>query len=561
MLLNGSRLTSKAVLAANFRYISRNSAIRKGQLWEKRVASRPPRRRPPPSLRSSEGTESHRNTRFQAGRVRIRDFPNRGDQFTSNLSDGAGLRRKSSTREEPENGKRRKERDERAMGRKDVSSSDTKSRGSVIETRRSSLRSRPTAVNDRGAEKEKRQEDHGRHRISRAFRPPSSEQTFERSRAGGTKDSGGRNDSRGAPPFSGRKLDDGWERGRRDEPPPSPFRLPFTTAASEFLYGHSSVTAALKSNRRWLQKLYIHPRANDELGSTSEIERLARNTKVSIRHVDDRWLPAMDKVAKDRPHNGLILEASPLPKPPVASLGTISLATRSIALNPVPHQSPEDVAINGSPNSIAFVSNERQPLVLFLDSILDPGNLGAIIRSAYFLGVDAVAISVRTCAPITPAAIKASAGAAEAMPILAVPGTADFLDGSLRNGWKVVAAVTPEEGGVSNRESARSFGLTIRRKIKGRNIQTTRFQDSNASSALRHPLIIAVGGEGTGLRGNIQKRAEYFVGIGPARDVDQVGVDSLNVSVAAALICQHFIAAPLYNVSREDDVKVKADLW
>jgi len=82
-----------------------------------------------------------------------------------------------------------------------------------------------------------------------------------------------------------------------------PFSLPYTTAASEFLYGHSAVVAALKANRRQLYKLYIHPRASDKSTSSPNIEYLSRSTKVRVIHVDDRWLPLLDKAAKGRPHN------------------------------------------------------------------------------------------------------------------------------------------------------------------------------------------------------------------------------------------------------------------
>jgi len=92
-----------------------------------------------------------------------------------------------------------------------------------------------------------------------------------------------------------------------------PFSLPYTTAASEFLYGHSAVVAALKANRRQLYKLYIHPRASDKPVNSPSIEHLSRSTKVRVIHVDDRWLPLLDKAAKGRPHN--VLQFEPQNKP------------------------------------------------------------------------------------------------------------------------------------------------------------------------------------------------------------------------------------------------------
>jgi 21S rRNA (GM2251-2'-O)-methyltransferase len=169
--------------------------------------------------------------------------------------------------------------------------------------------------------------------------------------------------------------------------------------------------------------------------------------------------------------------------------------------------------------------------------VLNPGNLGAIIRSAYFLGIDAMAISMRTCSPITPAALKASAGAAEAIQILAVNATAEFLDGSVKNGWKICAAVTPDvESPCKGNIGKGKPGVTVRLASK-----RTRLRNESDSWVGNHPLILVVGGEEVGLRENIRKRAHYFVDIRPGIDVSEVGVDSLNVSTAAALVCSHIL--------------------
>lgn len=169
--------------------------------------------------------------------------------------------------------------------------------------------------------------------------------------------------------------------------------------------------------------------------------------------------------------------------------------------------------------------------------MLNPGNLGAIIRSAYFLGIDALAICTRTCSPITPAALKASAGAAEAMQILAVNATAEFLDRSMKNGWKICAAVTPDAESPRKGNNGKGRpGVTVRLASK-----RARFHNESDLSVGNHPLILAIGGEEVGLRENIRKRAHYYVDVRPGIDVSEVGVDSLNVSTAAALVCSHIL--------------------
>jgi 21S rRNA (GM2251-2'-O)-methyltransferase len=82
----------------------------------------------------------------------------------------------------------------------------------------------------------------------------------------------------------------------------APRSIPYTTAASEFLYGYSVVLAAVKANRRKLYNLYCHPRVERHEGYLV-LERLAKQSRVNIQHVDDSWLPLMDKMSSGRPHN------------------------------------------------------------------------------------------------------------------------------------------------------------------------------------------------------------------------------------------------------------------
>ncbi len=66
------------------------------------------------------------------------------------------------------------------------------------------------------------------------------------------------------------------------------------------------------------------------------------------------------------------------------------------------------------------MSAAQHPLLLLLDRIQDPGNLGALIRSAHLLGADAVIIPRDRAARVTPAARKAAAGATEHLPVVRV---------------------------------------------------------------------------------------------------------------------------------------------
>lgn len=151
---------------------------------------------------------------------------------------------------------------------------------------------------------------------------------------------------------------------------------------------------------------------------------------------------------------------------------------------------------------------------------LDPGNLGAIIRSAYFLGVDAIAFSTRNSAPFSSVALKASAGAAEYVPLLSVQSPVTFVDWSKKNEWRFFAAVAPDSSSASKQPP-----LSISH-LKGE------LKDA--------PCILMLGGEGSGIQPMLQKRADRVVGVDGLR-AGKGGVDSLNVSVAAALLCQGFL--------------------
>ena len=319
-----------------------------------------------------------------------------------------------------------------------------------------------------------------------------------------------------------------------------PLSIPYTTPASEFLYGTSVITAALLSSRRKLYKLYIYGGDNREVHwQDQKIRELALKRGVVAERVKGDWLRLMDKMSAGRPHNGYILEASPLPKLPVT--GFQAVEKRNGAFHVIlGHQSREDEAINGTGSIIKYdVTFPRYPFVLLLDGILDPGNLGAILRSAFFLGVDSVAISNRSSAPVSPVAIKASAGASETLPLVSVSQPGDFIDQCKRNGWKIYAAVAPTPGkrtGLGNYFSTSDLGSPVQ----------------------NHPCLLILGGEGEGLRWNIQTKADFDVGIDGLRN-GHGKVDSLNVSVAAGLLCEAFLRKPAGRRKIDMDERVQVE--
>jgi 23S rRNA (guanosine2251-2'-O)-methyltransferase len=139
-------------------------------------------------------------------------------------------------------------------------------------------------------------------------------------------------------------------------------------------------------------------------------------------------------------------------------------------------------------------------LVLLLDGITDPQNLGALVRSAEVLGAHGVIIPDAKAAPVTGGVVKASAGATERMRIARVGNILRTMDALRERGVKVWGAAA-ERGEL----------LT--------------------AADLRGPTAIVIGAEGRGLREAVARRCDGLLQI-PQRGQ----VSSLNASVAGAIL-------------------------
>ncbi|KAF2485331.1 hypothetical protein BDY17DRAFT_293383 [Neohortaea acidophila] len=317
----------------------------------------------------------------------------------------------------------------------------------------------------------------------------------------------------------------------------NPISVPYSNAASTFLYGFNVIFAALQGRRRKLYKLYLQPRVTTREAQGRSIERLARETGISIdKNVNPRLL---DRMSEERAHNGVVLEASIPPAPPVLALGTPNRRSGDVPLV-LNWQSAEDAAVNGAPQSLPTKADSwRHPFIVMLDGITDPGNVGSILRTCYFYGVDAVAFATNTCAKISsPALAKAASGACDAAQLLALPKPSGFVYESAKAGWKVYAAVAPASSSTSEDGDHPQHSRTP-------HMSTSLLASS--SPLLHHPCILILGAEGEGLRENLKRRADAFVSIEgglSAGDGLDVGIDSLNVSAAASVLLESFLRKP-----------------
>lgn len=332
-----------------------------------------------------------------------------------------------------------------------------------------------------------------------------------------------------------------------------PIRIHHTTAASQFLYGRSVVEAALKASRRRVYHLYLYAgRDRQNLVQDATLEKLANEKGVKVtKIVDNDGLRMMDKMSVGRPHNGCILETSPTPQIPLKALGKLSEdeAKRGFDVE-LSYQSAEETAINGTPDFITYQANgNRKPFFLLLDGILDPGNLGAILRTAAFLGVTGVVISQHGSSGLTPVSLKASSGASEVLPLYSVKSTPDFVERSKENGWMIYASVAagPRSRGNSH--------LTLDR------IETY-------DPLGEHPTILVIGSEGEGLEKKIKRLADFEVSI-PGQPGFLNTIDSLNVSVATGIMCSAFlkknqgfeIEESMNEIKQKEEANDDSQLW
>jgi len=149
----------------------------------------------------------------------------------------------------------------------------------------------------------------------------------------------------------------------------------------------------------------------------------------------------------------------------------------------------------------ARINNGEHPRLIVCDTLQDPHNLGAIIRSAHASGVTGVVITSEKSAPLGGTAAKASAGAVSHIDISQVTNLATALQQIKKAGGWVFGAVKDAEA------------------------------QSLYATDLQLPACIVVGGEGKGIRPLVQKQCDVLVSI------PMIGkLDSLNSSVAAAVI-------------------------
>ena len=231
----------------------------------------------------------------------------------------------------------------------------------------------------------------------------------------------------------------------------------------EILYGLHAVREALKAGSRPLQRLLVI-RTDKQF---ADLVQLARTLHVPV-HVQPS--ASLDRLVPDGRHQGIVAFA----------------AAKA-------YQTEESILARAAERS-------EPPLLVILDGVEDPHNLGAVIRTAEGAGVHGVFIPERRAVGLTSVVAKVSAGAIDHMPVARVTNTSRLIE-SLKAVGVWVYGVEPSASKL--------------------------YTDVD----LRGPVGLVFGGEGTGIRPGLLQHCDERIRI-PMRG----HVQSLNVSASAAVL-------------------------
>ncbi len=246
----------------------------------------------------------------------------------------------------------------------------------------------------------------------------------------------------------------------------------------EILYGIHPIWKIIQSESRTIEKIYVSKRSQGS--RIGKLIKAARGKAIPVSFVP---METLKKLAGTDKHQGV-----------VASIASAVYFRKG------------DI----------FSSLDESSIVLILDHIEDPGNLGGIIRTAAAMGVSGIFLPAKGSAGLTATTVKRSAGAAEIVKIARVGNLVSLVE-ELKKKNFCIAAI--EKGGITKSYQA----------------------------AFQFPLCIIMGGEHRGIRKKMREKADMVLEIPMNQKVE-----SLNVSVACGIILYEVMRA---FKSRNGDIK------
>ncbi|MEO6773956.1 MAG: 23S rRNA (guanosine(2251)-2'-O)-methyltransferase RlmB [Kofleriaceae bacterium] len=232
------------------------------------------------------------------------------------------------------------------------------------------------------------------------------------------------------------------------------------------VYGAGPVRELIARIPKQVRAIWVDPRRADKSVGDPVAQAVIGARQAGIT-VDDRERAHLDRAAEGGRHQGV-----------VAWLGPFAYAPLDTLILP-----------------------DEPAMLIALDGVEDPRNLGAVLRSAYLLGAHGAIIPEHRAALVTPLVAKASAGASELLPIALVPNLVRTLEELRELGvWRIAVHTAP------NAQPIEQLDGTM-------------------------PHVLVLGSEGSGVRPLVAKHCDFHAVI----PMQRAGVGSFNVSVAAAL--------------------------
>ena len=253
---------------------------------------------------------------------------------------------------------------------------------------------------------------------------------------------------------------------RRNPPRPKPPK-PRGDGGDRWLYGRHAVAAALANPaRRWRRLAVLAAQQEEGRAFIAAAQAIRRGDGDPLRVLDRNGFATL--LPEDAVHQGLALEVDPLEPPDLDDL------LRRAALAP-------------------------RAVIVVLDQVSDPHNVGAILRAAAAFGAGGVIVATHGAAPMTGALAKAASGALELVPLVPVVNLARTLDQLKEAGFWCC--------GLDERAEKPLAALDLGARI-----------------------ALVLGAEGDGLRRLVRESCDYL-----ARLPTSEAMPSLNVSTAAAV--------------------------
>ncbi len=246
-----------------------------------------------------------------------------------------------------------------------------------------------------------------------------------------------------------------------------------------YIYGRNPVIEAIRNDAP-IEKIYIQFGIDEKLRNDIIIK--AKKKKINCSQIDKQKFLALEReiTGKNNVSQGII-----------AIKGTVKYFSL-------------DELISNS------FETDKNPVIVLLDEINDPHNLGAIARTAECSGCTGIIVTERNSAPITPTAIKASAGAFEYFPVAKQSSVIQTIEKLKENGFWVI-------------------GTDVEAEIT--------YDELDYDS----PVCLIMGNEGKGISKAVAKHCDYTI------QLPVLGkVQSLNVSVTAGIV--------LYEILRKRNI-------